>query len=271
MARRPELKTISSHLPAGRTSIVETRQVNYSVDGRQILHDLNFYLRDQETLAILGSSGTGKSTLLKLILGLYRPDSGEVLIEGRDINALSYEELVEVRKKLGIVFQEGALFDSLTIGENVGYYLMEHREVEPLVLEMLETVGLGHTIDMTPDQLSGGMRRRVAIARALIYNPSLILYDEPTNGLDPVATDNILRLINQLKHHRKVASVIVTHDFNDAARVADHFVIIQHGRIAWRGSRHDFLANRKRMLCEFFQTPGMPSSLCEEYQREKQS
>jgi len=237
--------------------MIELKSVDYSIGNKQILRDVNLTVGECETLAIVGASGSGKSTILRIILGLVQPDAGEVFIQGININRVKYSELTELRKKMGIVFQEGALFDSLTVGENVGYYYMEHEkqtheQVEPLVKEMLSTVGLTHTIDMLPEELSGGMRRRVAIARALIYRPSLILYDEPTTGLDPVATDSILDLINRLKHDHRVASVIVTHNMEDAARVADHFIVIQSGEVVWRGTRRQFLARRQQMIKRFF-------------------
>ncbi len=237
--------------------MVEMQSVDYAIAGNPILRDVSLAVRERETLAILGASGSGKSTILRVMLGLARPDAGRVLVAGQELARLAYAELVEVRKKIGIVFQDGALFDSLTVGENVGYYFMEHgrrthEQVAPQVREMLATVGLEHTVDMMPDELSGGMRRRVAIARALIYRPSLILYDEPTTGLDPVARESILELINQLKREHHVTSVLVTHSLNDAAQVADRFVVIRAGRVVWTGSRRQMLAQEKRLLA-FYQ------------------
>lgn len=237
--------------------MVELQNVDFSIAGNPILRDVSLAVRERETLAILGASGSGKSTILRVMLGLARPDAGRVLVAGQELARLAYAELVEVRKKIGIVFQDGALFDSLTVGENVGYYFMEHgrrthEQVAPQVREMLATVGLEHTVDMMPDELSGGMRRRVAIARALIYRPSLILYDEPTTGLDPVARESILELINQLKREHHVTSVLVTHSLNDAAQVADRFVVIRAGRVVWTGSRRQMLAQEKRLLA-FYQ------------------
>jgi len=232
--------------------MVELVNVTYTIQGKPILKNVSLSVGEQETLAILGASGSGKSTILRVIMGLLQPESGQVLVQGKHLETLEYHESMAVRKQMGIVFQDGALFDSLTVGENVGYYLMEHNhqshhEVEPLVLEMLRTVGLAHTMDMTPQELSGGMRRRVAIARALIYKPSLILYDEPTTGLDPVSRDSILELINRLKTEHKVASVIVTHDMEDAARVADRFIMIRDGEVVWHGNRREFVAQQKKI------------------------
>ncbi len=233
------------------------RGVDYSIGEKRILQDVHLDVGEQETLAILGASGSGKSTILKIMLGLLRPDRGEVKVLGREITRLPYEQLVELRKRLGIVFQEGALFDSLTVGENVAYYYLEHTsrshgELEPLVRNMLRTVGLEETMDMMPEELSGGMRRRVAIARALIYEPAVILYDEPTTGLDPLAAGGILELINRLKHQHRVTSVVVTHALDDALTVADRFAILRDGSVVWSGTKRQFSANRKRMLALYY-------------------
>jgi len=237
--------------------MLELRNVHYAIGDQPILTDVSLQVGEQETLAILGASGSGKSTILKVILGLIRPDQGQVLLRDRDLTRVSYRELVDLRKRVGIVFQEGALFDSLTVGENVGYYFLEHEglshaAVEPRVLAMLETVGLRHTVDMMPEELSGGMRRRVAIARALLYRPELILYDEPTTGLDPAAGESILELINRLKREHRVTSVVVTHDLDDAAAVAERLVVIRTGRVVWTGSRRQFAAQRNRVVAAFY-------------------
>jgi phospholipid/cholesterol/gamma-HCH transport system ATP-binding protein len=237
--------------------MLELRHVDYAIGGKPILTDVTFTVPERETLAILGASGSGKSTILRVILGLAQPDAGEVLVRGRDLTRVSYDELVAARKRMGIVFQEGALFDSLTVGENVGCFYLEHQrmthdQVEPHVRSMLETVGLGQTMDMMPEELSGGMRRRVAVARALLYKPELILYDEPTTGLDPVATASILDLINQLKREHHVTSIVVTHALDDAAVVADRYVVIQAGRVVWSGSRKEFARRKAEIVAEYY-------------------
>lgn len=237
--------------------MLELNNINYAIGKKQILHNVSLSVKGETTLAILGASGSGKSTILRIILGLAHPQSGQVLIQGRDLSAVSYSELVNIRKKFGMVFQDGALFDSMTVGENVGYYFMEHEkkshaQVESRVMKMLETVGLEHTIDMMPDELSGGMRRRVAIARALIYRPDLILYDEPTTGLDPISRDSILDLIDKLKKEHHVASIIVTHNMDDAEKAADNFLVIQNGCVAWTGSKRTFVSQHSKMIARYF-------------------
>ena len=237
--------------------MIELKDIEYAIGEKIILRNVNLTVREHETLAILGASGSGKSTILRVILGLASPNRGQALVTGRDLNRITYAELVEVRKKMGIVFQDGALFDSLTVGENVGYYYLEHErqtheQVAPRVQAMLETVGLPQTMDMMTDELSGGMRRRVAIARALIYHPACILYDEPTTGLDPIARDSILDLINRLKQEHRVASIVVTHSLNDAAKVADRFIVIRDGEVVWSGSRRQFLARQDEMIEKYF-------------------
>lgn len=237
--------------------MLELKNVSYSIGDKQILDNVSLTVGGQETLAVLGASGSGKSTILRVILGLAKPDKGEVIINGRDITKVKYRELVDLRKKFGMVFQDGALFDSLTIGENVGYYFLEHdrkshEEVEAEVLEMLQTVGLSHTIDMMPDELSGGMRRRIAIARALIYRPELILYDEPTTGLDPLSRNSILELIDKLKKEHHVASIIVTHNMDDAEKVADRFMVVQDGAVAWEGKKRAFMSKHNEIISKYF-------------------
>jgi phospholipid/cholesterol/gamma-HCH transport system ATP-binding protein len=179
-------------------------------------------------MVLMGGSGSGKSTILKLALGLIRPESGQILIDGDDITRLSEGELMEVRQKIGMVFQEGALFDSLTVYENVGYRLFEQgvpeQQIENIVRKMLTFVNLEHAIYMMPAELSGGMRRRVGIARALIGEPKMILYDEPTAGLDPPTSRTICELAIKLRDLERVSSIFVTHKISDARTIASQFV-----------------------------------------------
>ncbi len=241
--------------------VVEFKNVHFSYGpDAKILDDISFSVNDNETLVILGGSGSGKSTILRLLLGLIDADQGEILLDGQDITQMPETELSELRKHVGMVFQDGALFSSLTVGENVGYFLLEHGmdnrrdrpEVERRVREMLKLVGLEHTIDMMPDELSGGMRRRVAAARTLIYKPELILYDEPTTGLDPATCENMCKVINDIKREAGVTGLMVTHNLEDAWTVGDHFLLIGKGVVQWKGSAAELRARPKDTLEKFF-------------------
>ncbi len=210
--------------------MIEFRNVTKSFDDEVVLHDVSFSIFRGETKIILGESGSGKSTILKLILGLIRPDSGEILFEGEDITRLSEQELVAVRKKIGMVFQEGALFDSLSVRENVGYRLYEEgripdADIEQIVSRLLGFVGLEEAIGKMPAELSGGMKRRVGIARALVGTPRVILYDEPTAGLDPITKRTIVELMIKLRDVEGVTTIFVTHDLRAAGILATEYAV----------------------------------------------
>ena len=212
------------HLPP---PAIEVRNVSLSFDEKRVLSNISFQMGVGETLFLFGVTGSGKSILLKLMLGLLKPDSGAILIEGQDIVPLPESELHSFRKRMGIVFQEGALFDSLSVYENVSYRLHEEGErdeakIEERVREVLTFVEMEQAIDKMPSELSGGMRRRVSIARAIISQPSIMLYDSPTAGLDPVTAHTINVLIAKLRDTQHVSSVVVTHRLQDAPVLANH-------------------------------------------------
>ena len=203
------------------------KHVSLAFDDTVVLRDVSFTLRRGHTKIILGASGAGKSISLKLILGLLKPDGGEVWVKGQRVDQMSELEMMKVRADLGMVFQEGALFDSLTVGENVGYKLYEESDmpldqVRARVEEVLGFVGLAQFIDRKPSELSGGQRRRVAIARAMTVKPGILLYDEPTTGLDPITADTIDEQIVKLRDLEEVTSILVTHQLRDAFFVATH-------------------------------------------------
>lgn len=230
--RSPELQEA---LGPGSPIIVFDK-VSLAFDDKVILRDVSFTLITGHTKIFLGASGAGKSTILKLILGLLRPDRGVIWVNGERVDTMSEAELMKVRADLGMVFQEGALFDSLTVAENVGYKLYEETEmplpeVRRRVEEVLGFVGLGEHIDKRPSELSGGQRRRVAIARAMAAKPRILLYDEPTTGLDPITANTIDDEIIKLRDLENVSSIVVTHQLRDAFRVATHEAIRQNGRI----------------------------------------
>jgi phospholipid/cholesterol/gamma-HCH transport system ATP-binding protein len=216
--------------------IVVFDKVSLAFDDKVILREVSFTLITGHTKVFLGASGAGKSTILKLILGLLRPDSGVIWVNGEQVGRMSEEELMKVRADLGMVFQEGALFDSLTVAENVGYKLYEESDI-PLddvrrrVEEVLGFVGLTEHIDKMPSELSGGQRRRVAIARAMSFKPRILLYDEPTTGLDPITADTIDDEIIKLRDLENVSSIVVTHQLRDAFRIATHTAVRENGHI----------------------------------------
>jgi len=206
-----------------------------------VLNDLSLNIRTGQTCVIIGRSGCGKSVLLKHIVGLIRPDKGRILVDDKDVAALKELELAALRAKISMVFQGGALFDSMNVTENVGFGLIEHTNIKEdelieRVEEALSMVGLGGIGNLAPSELSGGMKKRVALARAICIKPEIILYDEPTTGLDPITADSINELIRSLHDKLKVTSVVVTHDMKSAYRIADKIAMMYKGRIILEGT-----------------------------------
>jgi len=222
-------------------SFIEFSGIKKSFDEKVVYTKLDLCIEKGETITIIGGSGSGKSVLLKLLVGLMKPDAGSITIGGTDIVPLSENELVSVRKRIGMLFQGGALFDSVSVGENVGYGLvmqarMKENEIKKKVAHCLEMVGLPGIERMMPADLSGGMKKRVALARAIAYDPEIILYDEPTTGLDPTNSNRINHLINELREILKVTSVVVTHDMKSAFAVSDRLAMLFRGRIELVGT-----------------------------------
>jgi phospholipid/cholesterol/gamma-HCH transport system ATP-binding protein len=221
-------------------------KVCFSYGTRQILKDVSFSINENERVAILGESGGGKTTVLKLMLGLIRPDSGTIVIDGEEINDKTEDELRPVRMKFSIVFQEGALFDSLNVKENVAFCLREYtkmpeEEIDRKVRELLRMVDVEQAIDLMPEELSGGMNRRVAIARSLAaFESKMFLYDEPTAGLDPANSDIICKLILNLSKNGR-GFVIITHKVTDALKVADRFTFLREGIMIFDGKKEQFI------------------------------
>ncbi len=217
--------------------MIEFRNVTKSFEDEVVLRDVSFKITQGETKIILGASGSGKSTILKLILGLIKPESGQILIDDEDITQMPERNLVHIRRSIGMVFQEGALFDSLSVRENVGYRLYEEgraseEEIESAVLRVLGFVGLSDSIDKMPAELSGGMKRRVGIARALMGTPKVVLYDEPTAGLDPITKRTIVELMIKLRDLEGVTTVFVTHDLPAAGMIAtEHAALDEDGDV----------------------------------------
>lgn len=209
---------------------IEFRNVTIEFDGRKVLNDLSFKVMKGETKIILGGSGCGKSTTIKLVLGLLKPDSGQVLVDGEDVTNYSEVQMMHVRKKIGMIFQEGALFDSLSVYDNVAFKLHEQgvpeEEVETEVRRMLRFVNLEHAIDKMPSELSGGMRRRVGIARALVGDPKIVMFDEPTAGLDPPTARTICELAMKLRDLEDVSSIFVTHEMNNLDYLCSEYAVV---------------------------------------------
>ncbi|HEY8186572.1 MAG TPA: ATP-binding cassette domain-containing protein [Pyrinomonadaceae bacterium] len=236
---------------------IEFRDVVLAFDDRVVLNKLSFMVMKGETKIILGGSGGGKSTIIKLVLGLLKPDEGRVLVDGEDITDYTEVEMMVVRKKIGMVFQEGALFDSLSVYDNVAYRLHEQKlpeeEVEPEVRRMLRFVNLEDAIDKMPAELSGGMRRRVGIARALIGDPKIVLFDEPTAGLDPPTARTICELAMKLRDLEDVSSIFVTHEMNNLDYLCSEYAVVnEEGQVVFEreGERLCLINSKVMMMLE---------------------
>ena len=273
------LNTQASALRDPTRPVIALEQVSLAFDDKVILRDVSFTLLPGHTKIILGASGSGKSTILKLILGLLKPDGGRIFINGERIDTMNEQEMMTVRSDLGMVFQEGALFDSLTVSENVGYRLYEEtklplEDVRKRVAQVLGFVRLDEFIDRRPTELSGGQRRRVAIARAMAARPGILLYDEATTGLDPITATTIDEEMVKLRDLEGVSSIIVTHQLRDAFFVAEHeairegsavriaragaakcdeaeFIMLRDGRIAFEGNAAELRAARDGYIQTF--------------------
>ena len=237
--------------------MIEIENLHKHFDNNLVLKGIDLKIETGETLVIIGSSGCGKSVLLKHIVGLLSPDKGKVKVEGRVIDELKQFELYNIRKKFGFLFQGSALFDSMTVEENVVLPLVETKnkqseeKIEKLVSEKLELVGMSGTQNLKPADLSGGMKKRVALARALITEPKYILYDEPTTGLDPIMSNNIDNLIKELSDKLNVTSVVVTHDMYSVKNVARSVAMIFEGKIYFHGSPDELLNSKDDVITDF--------------------
>ena len=239
--------------------MIEIKNLYKSFGSKEVLRGINLNIEPGETIVIIGKSGEGKSVLLKHILKLLIPDSGEIFIEGQRINDLSIKQLYELRKKFGFLFQGAALFDSMTVEENIGLPLVENKngfnekEIEDIVKEKLSLVGLPGVEKLKPAELSGGMKKRVGLARALVTNPDYILYDEPTTGLDPIMSDSIDNLIKELSEKLNVTSVVVTHDMYSVKNVAHKVAMMYEGKIHFVGTPQQLLGSDDEIILDFIQ------------------
>jgi phospholipid/cholesterol/gamma-HCH transport system ATP-binding protein len=236
--------------------LIELRDVHKRFGRLVVLDGVSLGVEEGESLVVIGASGTGKSVLLKHIVGLLKPDSGEVWFDGQRVDTMTDRELVAVRKQIGFLFQMGALFDSLTVEENIGFPIVEHTrktpaEISRIVDEKLRMVGLPEVRKKMPAELSGGQRKRVALARAIALDPRLILYDEPTTGLDPIRSDVINELIIKLKREIRVTSVVVTHDMHSAFRVGDRIVMLDKGKTIFDGAPQQIQQSKNPLIRSF--------------------
>ncbi|WP_299144228.1 ABC transporter ATP-binding protein [uncultured Dialister sp.] len=242
--------------------MISIRHVYQTFGSRQILKDVSLTVKDGETMVILGASGSGKSTLLKLIIGLLKPTSGEVLVDGKDMGRLSEEELNKARRNMGFVFQYSALFDSMNVKENVAFGLRMHtklpeEEIDRIVKEKLHLVGLDGIENLMPSSLSGGMKKRVSLARAIALEPKIILYDEPTAGLDPIRSTDISLLIKHTQKALHATSVVVTHDLKSAEMIADRMAFLYKGSFLAIGRPEELKASKDERVRQFME--GLPS------------
>jgi len=236
--------------------MLEVRSLVKRIGAQEILRGVDLDIERGKTLAIIGRSGGGKSVLLKHLVGLMRPDAGEIWVEGENITQMNERQLAIIRQKVGILFQGAALFDSFTVEENIAFPLHEAGErdlktIREKVRNMLEVMELEGQEAKMPVNLSGGMKKRVGLARAIVRRPSCVLYDEPTSGLDPVVSDSINRLIRRLQERFHVTSVVVTHDMKSAFHVADHVAYLHEGRIYFYGTPEDLKTSRDPLLQDF--------------------
>jgi len=238
--------------------VLEATHLYKSFGDNHVLVDFNFHLQKGENVVILGKSGSGKSVFIKCVIGLMEPDAGNITVLEQDISNLSMQQLDQLRAKVGFLFQSNALYDSMTVRENLEFPLRRHwlrsesESTKDMVIEVLENVGLAHTVDMMPSELSGGMRKRIALARTLILNPDIILYDEPTTGLDPITAREISELMLEMGAKYSTSSVVISHDMNCIRMVADRVVLLYDGKAFATGTFEELKNSRDSVVRQFF-------------------
>ena len=236
--------------------MIEVRDLTKNFGAQKILDGVSLKIETGESVVIIGRSGGGKSVLLKHLIGLLQPDSGSVLVDGQNIEVMNERQLLEVRSKFGMLFQSAALFDSMTVAENVGFAFRRNKamsasEIRKKVAEALEVVELAGIEDKKPSELSGGMRKRVGLARAIVYQPQIVLYDEPTTGLDPIVSDSIDKLIMRVRDRFKVTSVVVTHDMRSARRVGQRILMLHNKKIYVTGTPDEIFNSKDPIVRQF--------------------
>lgn len=255
-----DTETLSKLLPstANKEPVIEINNLKKSFGEQQVLTDLSLKLFNGENLVVLGKSGSGKSVLIKCIVGLMRSDSGTIKVFDKNVLDLNNKELGELRQKIGFLFQSGALYDSMTVKQNLEFPLrrirknLSEKEMADKISEVLENVGLADALNKMPSQLSGGMRKRISLARTIVVDPLIMLYDEPTTGLDPITSDEISELINDVQKKYKTSSIIITHDIKCALATANRMIMLTDGEVYKEGKLKDFENSTDPMIKAFF-------------------
>jgi len=244
----------------GKNSAIKIRVVNLhkSFVEKRVLRGVHLEVQQGESMVVIGGSGSGKTVLIKCIIGLIKPEAGEIYVEGQEITPLNERRMNEVRKKFGMLFQGGALFDSMTVWENVGFGLrrqarLHEEEVRRIASEKLKLLGLENVEDLMPAELSGGMKKRVSLARAIAMEPEILLYDEPTTGIDPIMADAINELIIQMKEKLRITSIAITHDMKSAYKIADRIAMLYHGEIIEVGTPEEIKSSPNPIVQQFIQ------------------
>jgi phospholipid/cholesterol/gamma-HCH transport system ATP-binding protein len=253
-------ETATNHhtVKTDKEPVIIIKDLQKSFGQETVLKNISLQLMDGENLVVLGKSGTGKSVLVKCIIGLLNADSGTIQMLGKNVPELNKKELGQLREKIGFLFQSGALYDSMTVKQNLEFPLrrikkdLTEKEIGMKVQEVLENVGLSDALDKMPSQLSGGMRKRISLARSIIVDPKIMLYDEPTTGLDPVTSDEISLLINDIQKKYKTASIIITHDINCALNTAERIIILKDGEVYTEGKVADIESSSDPLIKSFF-------------------
>lgn len=246
-------------LSTNKKVIIEIKDLRKSYGDNKVLDGFNMNLFEGENLVIMGKSGSGKSVMIKCLIGLEEPDSGLIIVMGKDIGLLEHEKLDELRTEVGFLFQGSALYDSMTVRENLEFPLRRHtkkfgviNDTTPLVMEALENVGLAHTINLMPEELSGGMKRRIALARTLILQPKIILYDEPTTGLDPITAKEIIELMKTIQNKYNTSSIIITHDVDCARAISNRMILLVDGINYAEGTFDELISSNDPKIQAFF-------------------